>query len=353
MLNKDFIPHSRPTIRQEELKKTLTCMVSDYIGPGKMVEDFERSLASYLGSPYTVAVSSGTMAFFLILKLLGIKPGDEIILPSYAPKILLNPIYYLKAHPVLVDINPEDYSPSHSHLEQKITPQTKAILTIHLFGNPIDASSYRRYGVPVIENAAQALGGHFEERPCGTLGDYSFFSFYASKMISTGGMGGAITSQDLADQERLAKLIHQKDTTDFAVYYPFFMSDLQASMGLTQLSQLDSFIEYRQKIASFYNDRLLEAKKEPAPIFKNRRQTFFRYIFKSTRIDAEEALSLFHNYHIEAKRPIVIPLHRYLKLPPQEFPQTEMAYRENISLPIYPTLKKTEAEKIIKIAARI
>ena len=169
------------------------------------------------------------MAFFLILKLLGIKHVDEIILPSYAPKILLNPIYYLKAHPVLVDINPEDYSPSHSHLEQKITPQTKAILTIHLFGNPIDASSYRRYGVPVIENAAQALGGHFEERPCGTLGDYSFFSFYASKMISTGGMGGAITSQDLADQERLAKLIHQKDTTDFAVYYPFFMSDLQAS----------------------------------------------------------------------------------------------------------------------------
>jgi dTDP-4-amino-4,6-dideoxygalactose transaminase len=348
----DIIPHSRPTIRQNEMKKTLECMVADAIAPGNLVREFEVKLRKFLEVPVLRAVSSGTAAFFLILKLLNIKEGDEIILPSYVPAALLNPIYYLKATPVLVDVHPVDYAPLPDEIEKKITDKTRAILVAHLFGTPVSLKPYQEFNIPLIEDCAQSLGGSYEEKKCGQTGDYSFFSFYATKMISTGGTGGAVASQNPADQEKLDAMLGKEDQNAFSLSYPFQMSDLQAAMGVIQLEQLEEFIQYRKKIADFYHSHLKKAGKNVSPSFLNRKSVYYRYIVK-TELEIKEALQFFEQYHIEAKRPVFQPLHRYLKLPLQEFPNTEAAYRENLSIPIYPTLKKKDAELISKIAAKI
>lgn len=347
-----FIPHSCPTIRKDEMRHTLECMVSDKIAPGRLSKEFELKLAGYIGLPYVQAVSSGSMAFFLILKLLDVKEGDEIILPSYAPAVLLNPIYYLKAVPVLVDCSLGDYAPIKEQVAEKITEKTRALLLSHLFGLPIQLESYRELNIPIIENAAQSLGAEVDEKKCGSLGDYSFFSFYASKMISTGGTGGAVGLKKKEDYEKLKKIIYPDESHEFSLTYPFLMNDLQASMGISQLVHIGEFIQSREKIADFYTERLKEAGKAVPGVFLGRKRIFYRYVIAS-EIGIDESLSIFEKYKIETKRPISLPLHRYLKLENRDFPNSEKAFRENVSIPIYPTLKKSEAEAIAKIMTKI
>jgi dTDP-4-amino-4,6-dideoxygalactose transaminase len=347
-----LIPHSKPTIREEEVKSALKCMISDYIAPGNLVKEFELNLGNYLGTPYVKALSSGTLAFYTILKLLGIKKDDEIILSSYLPHILLNPIHYLEAKPVLVDIEEKGFAPRMSEIRKKITPNTKAILITHLFGIPIEIDEYKEFGVPIIENAAQALGATFGEQKCGTMGDYAFFSFYASKMISTGGMGGAIALKDPSLYEKLGYLISREDRTDYQTSYPFLLSDVQAAMGISQLKNLDTFVDKRKQIASYYSVELKKAGKVTPDEYMDRTPCFFRYLIQSS-LPIEESLGFFKKYNIEAKRPIFKPLHRYLGLDHKQFPQTEKAFYETVSLPIYPTLKKTEADNVLKVACKI
>ncbi len=353
MNNTNLIPHSKPTIRKHELKNTLECMITDYIGPGNLVLEFEKKLATYLSTPFTKAVSSGTMAFFLILKLLGIGEDDEIILPSYAPHILLNPIYYLKAKPVLVDINEHDFSPSIADIGEKLTEKTKAILIVHLFGKPVQVEPYRQLGLPVIEDSAQALGAQLDETKCGNMADYSFFSFYATKMISSGGVGGAIVSKEEDDLQKLNDLINRDDREEFSAVYPFFMSDIQAAMGITQLEQINEFINYRQKIANFYNQKLIDAGKEVPDFNTDSNRIFYRYLMKTNDLPIEETINIFKNYNIEIKKPIYKPLHRYLKEAPMNYPNSEKIFNEYVSLPIYPTLKKADAELVAKVATKI
>lgn len=351
--DKSFIAYSRPTIRKEELRYTLECMISDQIAPGKLVSQFEEELKDLLQVPSLKTTSSATMAFFLILKLLDVKKGDEIILPSFLPQVLLNPIYYLEAVPVIVDVDINDYSPLLNSVKAKISSKTKALMLAHLFGIPIDISKYKELDIPIIENCSQALGAKWLDKPCGSLADFSFFSFYENKMISTGGSGGALASINPEIQEKAEALLKENPkSTEFKLYYPFPMNDLQASMGLSQLSQLDDFISSRRKIAAFYDQALKKIKKEPLHQFKDREIIRYNYLLKPN-LAVEEALNFFHQYNIEAKKPIELPLHRILNLSAQEYANTESILRETISLPIYPTLKKSEAELIKKIAVKV
>ncbi len=349
------IPYSRPTICKEEMKTTLECLASDFIGHGDLALEFEKQLAKILTKGKVKATPSGTLSFFLILKLLKVKPQDEIILPSYVPKSLLNPILYLGAIPVLVDVSLQDQSPLLEEVQKKITSKTKALLVSHLFGLPVKVSVYKSLGLPIIEHATHALGAKIENQPCGSVGDYAFFSFSAHQMISTGGAGGALVCQKKEDQEALGFMLESKEEAEDEeglLSYPFLMSNLQAAMGLSQLSRLNYFIESRKKIAQDYSDALSKAKKSISLQFIDREPVFFQYLIKPS-LPLDEALEIFIKHGIEAKKPITKPLHRYLNLPPQDFPNTEQLYHENLSLPIYPTLKKKELELIVKLALQI
>lgn len=346
------IPYSRPTIRKEELKTTLECLISDAIGPGSLAREFEKQLARYLDSGRVRTISSGTLAFFLILKLLKVKSEDEILLPSYAPASLLNPIRYLGAVPVPVDVSLTDYAPLKEEVQKKITEKTRGLLLSHLFGLPVKVSAYEDLGIPLIEHASHALGAQMEGRKCGSLADFAFFSFDASQMISTGGTGGAVVCKNKTHAEGLSALLEGEKTSKNEVSYPFLMSDLQAAMGLSQLSQLSEFIESRKKIADYYSQALKNAEKTVPLQFIDRSRVFFQYSVGSS-LPLEESLQFFKKYEIEARRPIESPLHRILGLPAKDFPHTEQIYHETLSLPIYPTLKKKEVELIAKLAVKI
>lgn len=349
------IPYSRPTICKEEMKTTLECLASDFIGHGDLALEFEKQLEKILTKGKVKATASGTLSFFLLLKLLKVKPQDEIILPSYVPKSLLNPILYLGAIPVPVDVSLKDHAPLLEEVQNKMTPKTKALLVSHLFGLPVKVSNYKSLGIPIIEHASHALGATIENQPCGSLGDYAFFSFSAHQMISTGGTGGGIVCQKKEDQEVLSLMLESKEETEDEeglLSYPFLMSNLQAAMGLSQLSRLNNFIESRKKIAQDYSEALSKTKKNIPLQFIDREPVFFQYLMKPS-LPLDEALEIFIKHGVEVKKPIIRPIHRYLNLPAKNFPNTEQLYHENLSLPIYPTLKKKELELIVKLALQI
>ncbi|HOJ49527.1 MAG TPA: DegT/DnrJ/EryC1/StrS aminotransferase family protein [Spirochaetota bacterium] len=345
----EYIYHSKPTIDKEDLRVALECMVSDYIGPGNLVIEFEKKLSNILAKTYSIATYSGTISLFLILKSLNIAKGDSVLVPAYSPSYVINSLSYLSIKPILVDIN-EDYSINTDDIDKKIDKKVKAIILVPLFGVPIDVKVYKKYNLPIIYNATQVLGSYYDNIPAGKDADFVYLSFYATKMITTGGLGGAILTDNKLYYEKIKNLIARDPNKNYPTY-PFLMSDLQASMGIAQLNRLDEFIDVRRNIANFYNENFKPRGIIIPPSFPNRKLSFFRYILKIKEI--EKVIKLVKEHNIELKRPVESPLYTYLGENPEDFPVSHLAYIQNLSIPIYPTLSNQQVKKIVKVVSNI
>jgi perosamine synthetase len=199
-----MIPHSRPTIDQEEIAVVTDVLESGQLVQGEQVLHFEQSLAALIGVKGAAAVSSGTAALHLALLALQVGEGDEVAIPSFVCPALLNAIRYVRAVPVLADIDPETFNIGVVDLKRRLTRKTKAIICPHMFGLPADIREIVALGVPVIEDCAQSLGSRYGEAPAGSFGALSVFSFYATKVICTG-EGGMVTANDRRLSERLRR----------------------------------------------------------------------------------------------------------------------------------------------------
>lgn len=352
----DFIPHNKPYITNSDIDIVADSLGSMWLAPGNNVLEFEKKICKYINNDIEtlkyqgVAVSSGTAALYLALCALEVKQGDEVILPTYSCTALLNAINLLKAVPILVDIDSETWNISYERVASSITDKTKAIIITHTFGVPADIESFRSLGIPIIEDCAQALGSSISGNRVGTFGDISVFSFYATKMITTG-HGGMLVSSN-------SKIINKiRDYVDFdgrEYYYPRFnfqMTDFQASLGLSQLSKLDFFINKRKSIALKYNEILLNNKiiklqNQPANMDRN----FYRYVLK-----IEDSVESWNKIFSENFIKTIIPiekrelLHRYLHLDERLFQNAENIANSTISLPIFPLLKEQEVERICEV----
>jgi perosamine synthetase len=337
-----FISHSRPTLGAQESELLTRVIESGHIGEGPFLTRFENAFASRIGVKYAVGVSSGTAALHLTLLALGIGPDDEVILPSYVCTALLNAINYVGAVPVIADIQPQTYNIDPDDADRKKTARTKAIIVPHLFGLAADMKALKKIGFPVIEDGAQAVGAKLEGRPVGALGHAAVFSFYATKVMTTG-EGGLVASDSKALIDRISDLKTYDNRKTYSVRYNYKMSDIHAAVGLIQLKRLDSFIQRRQAIAKKYQQAFkglglgLPAD-DPNHIY-------FRYVIDA-KTDPTAWIEALIGKGIGCARPIYKPLHCYLGR--AGYPQTEKAWRHALSLPIYPSLREKDTDWVIR-----
>jgi perosamine synthetase len=336
-----FIPHSRPTLGPEEIKAVSDVIASGYIAEGAIVKEFEQKFADYLNVKHAVATNSGTSALHLALLALEVGPGDEVIIPSYVCCALLNAVNYAGATAVLADICPNTYNLDAADVKKRLSSRTKAIIVPHLFGMAADLDPLLALDVPIIEDCAQAVGAVYNKRPVGTFGVAAIYSFYATKVITTGEGGMVVcNAKDIAERIRDLKTYDQKD--DYKIRFNYKMSDIQAVLGLTQLEQLNFILRRRKAIAEQYTRafKVLDLNLPP----DDSGQIFFRYVI-GLKSDSKPGIEALSRKGIGCDRPVYLPLHRQMQR--KGCPVSEKAWKNSLSIPIYPSLNDEAVTRVI------
>lgn len=260
-------PIMQPLLNGNELAYISDCINTGWISSqGAYVKRFEKEFAEFCGAQYAVAVSNGTVALHLALEALGIKAGDEVIVPDLTFAASINAIIYTGATPVIVDVDKTTWTISIADLEKNITPRTKAIMPVHLYGHPCHMDEImalaKKYNLLVVEDAAEAIGGKYKNTHVGTFGDAATFSFFGNKTITTG-EGGMVFFKDKKAYEKAVILRdhgmskEKKYWHDF-VGFNYRMTNLQAAIGCAQLERINEFIAAKKTLAQFYNKVLAE-----------------------------------------------------------------------------------------------
>lgn len=260
-----MIPVNQPLLAGNERKYLLECLDSGWISSeGPFIKQFEDCFAARVNREFGVAVSNGSVALDAAVVALGLGAGDEVILPSFTIISCAAAIVRAGATPVVVDCDPLTFNMNLAQVEARITPRTRAIMVVHLYGLPVDMDALlvlaRRHGLKVIEDAAEVHGQTCNGRPCGSFGDISTFSFYPNKHITTG-EGGMIVTNDPALAERCRSLRNlcfkpeQRFVHD-ELGWNLRMTNLQAALGLAQLEQLDGFVQRKRHMGARYTQRL-------------------------------------------------------------------------------------------------
>ena len=337
-----MISHSKPTLDQDDYQEVMDVLKSGHLVQGEKVVGFEKELSSFIGVESGVAVSSGTAALHLSLIALGVGKEDEVIIPSYVCSALLNAVLYVGAVPVLADIDRVTFNISVDDLKKKITKRTKTIIVPHMFGLPADIDEILSLGIPVIEDCAQSAGSKYKSGCTGGFGVLSIFSFYATKMLSTG-EGGMVLSNDGGLIRAVRDLRDYDEKENYSVRYNYKMTDIQAALGISQLKKLTSFIERRKEIAGLYSEAL-QGMNFPIPaVPEGREHIYYRYVVLDR--NSSNFMEAMQKKGIDCKRPVYKPLHKCLGL--SGFPVTDEIFQQGVSIPIYPSLSDDEVRKII------
>ena len=349
-----MIRHSRPTIRKKDKETAIRVMISDNLATGDVIQEFERAFANYFGKGFTaIFVNSGTAALELILRHLKVGEGDEVIMSSFLNASPLQVVTSLKATPVLIDIDEDSFQISMDNVIEAINEKTKAIIVSHMFGNCALIDELVDIKVPVIEDASHSLGGKYRDTLLGSFGDFAYFSLSATRMITSGGTGGMILTKKKG-MDSIRDIIHYDKKENFIKRFNYCATDLQASIGIEELKHLERMVEVRADIASFYDNAILESNLMKLSTHDSESPSYYRYVcMLNGNMNVYDVIKMFERHNVEVARPIFKPLHQYLNLPNENYPNTENAYLKSISLPIYPTLQKNEAELICKLIKQI
>ncbi|MCR4321840.1 MAG: DegT/DnrJ/EryC1/StrS family aminotransferase, partial [Candidatus Brocadiaceae bacterium] len=258
---------------------------------------------------------------------------------------LLNAINYVGANAIIADINGDDYNLSYDDAKRRVTKKTKAVIIPHIFGTPArDMERFKDMGVPVIEDCAQSIGSKIGGQYVGTIGDVSIFSFYATKVMTTG-EGGMVASNSSELVERICDLRDYDNKDDYMVRYNYKMTDIQATMGIEQLKKLPDFINRRRRIAERYNEGLKDLPVRLPMASSVSDSIWFRYVIYSER--ANGLTRYLHEKGIGALKPVFKPLHILLGNK-GDCPISERIWNNTVSLPIYPLLSLADVGEVIK-----
>jgi perosamine synthetase len=264
-MSSSFIPISKPFIGAREKELVLDALNSGWVSSiGKYIDEFEEKFAHYCGTKYALAVSNGTTGLHLALATLGLRPGDEVIIPDLTFVATANTVAYTGATPVLADIDPDTLCINPASVKSLISPRTKAIIPVHLYGHPADMDALTEianaHGIDIIEDAAEAHGAEYKGRRVGGLGKCGVFSFYGNKVITTG-EGGMLTTNDREFHRRARQLRDHAMSPERRYYhdqlgYNYRITNLQAALGVAQLERIDDFLERRVEIMGWYNSEI-------------------------------------------------------------------------------------------------
>ncbi|MDR7438353.1 MAG: DegT/DnrJ/EryC1/StrS family aminotransferase [Armatimonadota bacterium] len=356
-----MIPIARPVITEEDQARVLEVLASRQLSSGAWVEQFEATFAAYVGARFGIATSSGTTALQAVLEAAGIGPGDRVIVPPFTFVATSNAVVHRGAVPVFVDIEPGTFNLDPNRVEDALRRHrnVRAILVVHLYGLPARMDALcdlaRRYGLLLIEDAAQAHGAAFQGRRAGSFGDAAIFSFYPTKNITTGEGGMIITSDEvLARRARL--LVHagaQDGSYEYEVVgYNFRMTNLAAALGLSQLERLDALNELRRQNAAYLTARLQDIPGIRPPVEPP--EMYHVYNQYTIRIRERDALREFlagQGIQTRIYYPRPVPATQAYRSVPYEggpWPETERACREVLSLPVHPSLCPEDLRRIVE-----
>ncbi|MCP4649220.1 MAG: DegT/DnrJ/EryC1/StrS family aminotransferase [PVC group bacterium] len=346
------IEHSFPLMGGEEKKVLSRIIDSSFVAQGVQTRLFEKEFAECFGIKYAIAVNSGTSALHLALLALNVGKSDEVIIPNYVCRSVLNAVQYCGAKPVLCDVDRDTYNISPEEIKRKITSKTKAIIVAHMFGMPVAIDEISRISkeIPVIEDCAQSIGARYKGRFVGNFGQVAVFSFEGTKTITTG-EGGMIVTNSYKLYGKLMRLkgLEPKEQTPV---YTYRMSDLQAAVGRVQLKRLPGFIKKRRIIAGKY----VKAFKRPGinfPIFSEKvLNTFHRFILTMETVNIDHFIRASQKKGVMVKRAIKpFGLNKYLGISDKSFPNTKFIMGNCISIPIYPALKQNDIKKVIDVVS--
>lgn len=344
-----MIPHSRPSIGQQEIRAATDVLQSGHLAQGAVVEQFERGLAAYLGLAGGVAVNSGTMALETALRVLDIGFGDEVILPSYVCPAPWQAVQRVGAQARLVDIEPGTFQIDAEQARLAITAKTRAIIVPHLFGLPADLTALAQLGVPLIEDCAQTLGAIERGQAVGSAGVLTVCSFYANKLLCAG-EGGMVLSNDSGLLERARALREYDGALSLNPQATNLkMTDLQAAVGLAQLDRLPEFLERRVTLARSYREALAGSSAILPVVPAGRSHVYYRFVIRICRRrsgsdELSECLGRLERQGVQCRKPVFRSLHRYLGL--DGFPASEAAEQEALSVPLYPALTDEDVAQV-------
>ncbi|NLF39255.1 DegT/DnrJ/EryC1/StrS family aminotransferase [bacterium] len=272
------IPVNAPLVPDEAKTYVLDCLGSGWISSaGKYLAQFEQEFAAYVNQKHAIAVCNGTVSLHLILAALGIGPGDEVIVPAQTIISCLDAVLYTGATPVIVDVEPDIYTLDPAHLEKALSPRTKAIMPVHIFGHSADMDPINAFagahGLFVVEDAAEAHGARYKKRICGSLGTAASFSFYANKLITTGEGGMVVTNDDaLAARMRSMKDLCHLPGQRFhhaEVGFNYRMTNMQAALGCAQLLHAEEFLKRKQRMGRRYTEGLAGLRGIVTPVVRD------------------------------------------------------------------------------------
>jgi len=354
-----FIPVAEPLLNGNELKYVTDCITSGWVSSlGKYVRDFEQQFAGYCGTRYGVATFNGTVAIHLLAATLNLGPGDEVIMPSFTYVATANGIGYTGATPVFVDSERETWNIDPRRVAEAITPQTKAIFAVHLYGHPADMDPLRAiadaHGLWLLEDAAEAHGAFYKKRPVGGLVDAAIFSFYGNKIITTG-EGGIIVTNNKAWAKRAFFLENQGRYSSDPYWHPevgynYRMTNIQAAIGLAQLECIDQMIAIRRRNAAHYNRRLAHVSGLTLPPeaswAKNVYWMYSVLVEDKFGLNRDELRTKLREAGIDS-RPFFYPIHTLpMYNTGQTFPVAEDIGRRGLNLPSGATLTPEQVDYI-------
>jgi perosamine synthetase len=352
----DFIPPAKPIIGEDEIDAVTRVMRSGMVAQGPEVAAFETEFAAHFvaGLP-TVAVNSGTSGLHLGLLAAGVGAGDEVIVPSFTFAATGNSVALAGGIPVFADIEPETFTLDPASVEAAITPKTKGIMPVHLYGHPARmrelAAIAEKHGVALYEDAAQAHGASLDGKPVGTFGRFTMFSLYPTKNM-TSGEGGMVTCADDSLARNVRLLRNQgmeKQYENELVGFNARMTDIHAAIGRVQLTKVDAWTETRRSNAAFL-DANLEGVVVP-PVAAGAVHVYHQYTIRVTDDRDGFVNALREEHQVGSGVYYPIPNHRLPSLTPYapglDLPETERAAREVVSLPVHPSLSTADLERIV------
>ena len=372
----EWLAFHLPSIGEEEIAEVVDTLRSGWVTTGAKTQRFERDLAERLGVPSVLALASGTAALHVALRVCGVQPGDDVVVPSYTFTATGEAVTYLGARPVLADVDPATCNLTAETLDRVVTSRTRAVMPVHIAGLPCDMdpilSVARTRGLAVVEDAAHALPASYKGRRIGTIGDATAFSFYATKNVTTG-EGGALTLADPArmDQARILALhgisrdawkrYSAAGTWRYEVLesgYKYNLSDLASSLGIHQLRKLDGFHARRLALVARYDEGFRELAAVGVPpgprdgehawhLYMLRLRPQNLAIGRDQFIEELRARNIGTSVHF-----IPLHLHPYYQRAwgcrPGDFPGAETAFANTVSLPLYPSMCESDVDDVVE-----
>ena len=351
-----------PTLGTEEISEIQGVLESGYLTQGTKVVEFEKLISEYTGAQHVFATSSATTALHMSLAALNISPGDEVIVPDFTFPATANVVVQQKAVPVLADIDTATFAIDPHAVEELITERTKAIMPIDPFGLPYDIAEVKKiaekYGLPVIEDAACALGATYDDHPIGSLNTTTCFSFHPRKVITTG-EGGVLTTNDPELAERISILrthggIRGELYLEFVdAGFNYRLSDVLAAIGVAQMHKIDYIVTERQRLASIYNETLRDAEHITLPhVPHDRTHTYQSYVVMlDDSIDRDNVIRVMKEHGIETTlgtyglhaQPFFQATYGTTQ---EKFPHAHRAFKQSLTLPLWPGMNEDDIIRV-------